>query len=162
MKRLKEFRIEAADLLRKSPATSTRRAVGMDQPSGHSPGVVTVVIPLVLPLLVVYQLGIRANAFFALPWLIAESLGFLMWNISSSYLVEASHDRAQNAALMRRTIRLSLLVGGIGVPFILVTGRSEVEHGTVTPNERGNDEKRPAMAVDAFIAELRERVARKV
>ena len=48
------------------------------------------------------------------------------------------------------------------VPYILVTGRSEVEAGTVAPNERGNDEKRPAIPVDAFIEELRDRVERRV
>ena len=47
------------------------------------------------------------------------------------------------------------------VPYILVTGRSEVENGTVAPNERGRDEKRPAITVDAFAAELQDRVARK-
>ena len=47
------------------------------------------------------------------------------------------------------------------VPYILVAGRSEVEHGTIAPNERGNDEKRPPIAIDAFIAELADRVARK-
>jgi threonyl-tRNA synthetase len=48
------------------------------------------------------------------------------------------------------------------VPYILVTGRSEVEAGTVAPNERGNDEKRPSISVDDFIAELRDHVERKV
>jgi threonyl-tRNA synthetase len=48
------------------------------------------------------------------------------------------------------------------VPYILVAGRSEVEAGSIAPNERGNDEKRPAIAVDAFIEELRDRVERKV
>jgi threonyl-tRNA synthetase len=48
------------------------------------------------------------------------------------------------------------------VPYILVAGRSEVEAGTIAPNERGNDEKRPPMTVDAFINELRDRVDRKV
>jgi threonyl-tRNA synthetase len=48
------------------------------------------------------------------------------------------------------------------VPYILVAGRSEVEAGTVAPNERGNDEKRPSIPVDAFIEELLDRVARKV
>jgi threonyl-tRNA synthetase len=48
------------------------------------------------------------------------------------------------------------------VPYILVAGRSEVEAGTIAPNERGNDEKRPAMSVDAFIDELHDRVERKV
>jgi len=48
------------------------------------------------------------------------------------------------------------------VPYILVTGRSEVEAGTIAPNERGVDEKRVAIGVDAFVAELRDRVERKV
>ncbi len=48
------------------------------------------------------------------------------------------------------------------VPYILVAGRSEVEAGTIAPNERANDEKRPSITVDAFIDELRDRVARKV
>jgi threonyl-tRNA synthetase len=48
------------------------------------------------------------------------------------------------------------------VPYILVTGRSEVDAGTVAPNERGNDEKRSAISVDAFIEELRDKVRRKI
>ena len=48
------------------------------------------------------------------------------------------------------------------VPYILVAGRSEVESGTIAPNERGNDEKRPSITVDAFAVELRDRVERKV
>jgi len=47
------------------------------------------------------------------------------------------------------------------VPYILVAGRSEVEAGTIAPNERGNDAKRPSIGVEAFIDELRDRVARK-
>jgi threonyl-tRNA synthetase len=47
------------------------------------------------------------------------------------------------------------------VPYILVAGRSEVEAGTIAPNERGNDVKRPSIAIDEFIAELRERVTQK-
>ncbi len=47
------------------------------------------------------------------------------------------------------------------VPYILVAGRSEVEAGTIAPNERGVDEKRPSISVDAFIDELRDRVERK-
>jgi threonyl-tRNA synthetase len=48
------------------------------------------------------------------------------------------------------------------VPYILVAGRSEVEAGTVAPNERGIEEKRPAISVDAFIEELRDKVRRKI
>jgi threonyl-tRNA synthetase len=47
------------------------------------------------------------------------------------------------------------------VPYILVAGKAEVEAGTVAPNERGRDEKRPSIGVEEFVAELRERVARK-
>jgi threonyl-tRNA synthetase len=48
------------------------------------------------------------------------------------------------------------------VPYILVAGRSEVEAGTIAPNERGNDQKRPSISVDAFLDELRDRVQRKI
>jgi threonyl-tRNA synthetase len=48
------------------------------------------------------------------------------------------------------------------VPYILVAGRSEVEAGTVSPNERGNDEKRPAIGLDAMVAEMRDRIERRV
>ena len=82
----------------------------------YATGAVTVVIPLVLPLLVVARLGTEANAYYALPWLIAESFSVLIWNISSSYVVEASHDRREQWALMRRTFRLSYLIGLVGVP----------------------------------------------
>lgn len=86
----------------------------------YATGAVTVIIPLVLPLLVVASLGTEANAYFALPWLIAESFSVLIWNISSSYVVETSHDRRQQWALMKRTFRLSYLIGGLGVPALFL------------------------------------------
>jgi len=48
------------------------------------------------------------------------------------------------------------------VPYILVTGKAEAEAGTVAPNERGHDEKRPPITVDAFVAELHDRITRKL
>lgn len=97
-----------------------RRALARIFLAEYATGTFSVVVPLVLPLLVVGMLGTEANAYYALPWLIAESLSLLMWNISSSYMVEAAHDRREQAALMRRTFRLSLLVCALGVPFLLV------------------------------------------
>jgi threonyl-tRNA synthetase len=47
------------------------------------------------------------------------------------------------------------------VPYIIVVGKQEVADGTVSPNERGRDEKRPPIALDAFVAELHDRVARR-
>jgi threonyl-tRNA synthetase len=44
------------------------------------------------------------------------------------------------------------------VPYILVVGKQEVADGTVAPNERGRDEKRPSISLADFAAELRERV----
>lgn len=87
----------------------------------YATGAVTFVIPFALPLLVLTQLGPEANAYYNLPWLIAEALGLLIWNISSSYMVEASHDGRRVGALMRRTFKLSYLVGGLGV-LVLVPG----------------------------------------
>lgn len=98
----------------------TRRGLGKIFLAEYATGAMAVVIPLTLPLLVVHQLGAEANAYYALPWMIANSLGVLIWNISSSYMVEASHDGPQLAALMRRTFRMSFLVGAVGVPVPLL------------------------------------------
>ncbi len=47
------------------------------------------------------------------------------------------------------------------VPYILVVGNKEVADGTVNPNERGIEERRPAVPLDEFVAELRERVTER-
>ena len=47
------------------------------------------------------------------------------------------------------------------VPYIVVVGNQEKSDGTVAPNERGHDQKRPALSLDDFIAELRARIVRK-
>ncbi len=47
------------------------------------------------------------------------------------------------------------------VPYIVVVGKQEVADGTVAPNERGRDDKRPPLPLDAFVAELHQRVAQK-
>ncbi|GAA4537928.1 hypothetical protein [Pseudonocardia xishanensis] len=99
-----------------TPPMPDRRGLSTIFLAEYATGAVTVIIPLVLPLLVVARLGTEANAYYALPWLIAESFSVLIWNISSSYVVEASHDRREQWALMRRTFRLSYLIGLVGVP----------------------------------------------
>jgi O-antigen/teichoic acid export membrane protein len=98
-----------------------RRELGKIFLGEYATGAVTFVIPLTVPLLVLTQLGPEANAYYALPLLIAEAgLGVLMWNISSSYMVEASHDSRQIGPLMSRTFRLCFLVAGVGTPFLLI------------------------------------------
>jgi O-antigen/teichoic acid export membrane protein len=105
---------------RKAPAIGAtdmpdRRGLARIFVAEYATGAVMYVVPLALPLLVVAVLGTEANAYYALPWLISESLGLLIWNISSSYLVEAAHDSKRIAALMARTIRLIALVAVPGV-----------------------------------------------
>lgn len=86
----------------------------------YATGATTVLVPLMLPLIVVSNLGTQANAYYALPWLISEALNLLLWNIYSSFMAEASNDRDNQPALIRRTFRLAVLVGLGGVPFLLV------------------------------------------
>ncbi|MBV9647334.1 MAG: threonine--tRNA ligase, partial [Candidatus Eremiobacteraeota bacterium] len=47
------------------------------------------------------------------------------------------------------------------VPYVAVVGKAEAAEGTVNPNERGTNQKRPSIPVDAFISELHSRVAEK-
>ncbi|GEC19122.1 lipopolysaccharide biosynthesis protein [Pseudonocardia hydrocarbonoxydans] len=86
----------------------------------YASGVTTVTVPLVLPLIIVAQLGTQANAYYALAWLISDAFNLLLWNIYTSYMAEASNDRRSSYTLTRRTIRMVWLVGGLGTPFLLV------------------------------------------
>ncbi|GAA1319506.1 lipopolysaccharide biosynthesis protein [Pseudonocardia xinjiangensis] len=86
----------------------------------YATGATSVIVPLFMPLIVVTMLGTEANAYYALPWLISEAVTVLLWNISSSYITEASNDVRQGPALMRRAWRLSWLIGVTGTPFLLV------------------------------------------
>lgn len=81
-------------------------------------GLVSTAVPLALPLLVVHELGLAANAYFSVPWLFATSLSLLMWNVASILLVEAANRPDQLSTLLRRALRMSLLVGvagGLGI-----------------------------------------------
>lgn len=86
----------------------------------YATGLMTVAVPMALPLIIVTQLGNESNAYYALPWLLSEAFNMLLWNISSSYMVEVSSDERRAGVLLRRTIRLNILVGGLGVPFMLI------------------------------------------
>jgi O-antigen/teichoic acid export membrane protein len=101
-------------------ALPSRRALGTLFLGEYATGATSVIVPLFMPLIVVSMLGTRANAYYALPWLISEAVTVLLWNISSSYITEASNDVRQGPALMRRAWRLSWLIGITGTPFLLV------------------------------------------
>ncbi|GAA1831641.1 hypothetical protein GCM10009836_07030 [Pseudonocardia ailaonensis] len=85
----------------------------------YATGAMTVIVPMLLPLIVVAHLGTAANAYYALPWMLSEAFNMLLWNIGSSYMVEVSHDSTRAAALLMRTAKLSGLVMLAGVPFLL-------------------------------------------
>ncbi len=85
----------------------------------YATGATSVIVPLFMPLIVVAQLGTQANAYYALPWLVSEAITVLLWNVSSSYITEASNDVRNGPALMRRAWRLSWLIGLLGTPFLV-------------------------------------------
>ncbi|MGK5110457.1 MULTISPECIES: lipopolysaccharide biosynthesis protein [unclassified Geodermatophilus] len=83
-------------------------------------GVMSQVIPMVLPLIILHELGAEQNAYFAIPWTINAALNMLAWNIATNFVVEASADEEQTQALTRRSLRLGLLVGGSGALTLLL------------------------------------------
>jgi O-antigen/teichoic acid export membrane protein len=83
-------------------------------------GVMAHVIPAVLPLIILHDLGAVENAYFAIPWVISSALNMLAWNISTSFVVEAAADEEQTAALTRRSLRLGLIIGGAGAVTLLI------------------------------------------
>ena len=85
-------------------------------------GLVSAVAPLVLPLLVVQRLGLDANAYFAMPWLLATALNLLMWNIASIFLVDASREPNSLPNLLGRALRLSLIVAVASGAFVIRAG----------------------------------------
>lgn len=73
---------------------------------------VVTVTPLVLPLIVVHQLGPEQNAYFNLAWTMCSAVGLLRSAVGSSFIVEASAPDADRAALLRRLLRM---VGAVAV-----------------------------------------------
>lgn len=91
-----------------------RRTLGGIVAAEYLSGAIGIVVPMALPLIVVRQLGAEANAYFAMPWLIASALNLLIWNVAASLLVEAASAPEKAPDLVRRALRLTLLIGGAG------------------------------------------------
>jgi O-antigen/teichoic acid export membrane protein len=91
-----------------------------------------------LPILVVSQAGTSANAYFYLPWVIANSLQLVAINMSQSLIVEGAVDQAKLGSYGRHalmhTARLLVPVVVIvllGAPYILrIFGKSYAAEGT--------------------------------
>lgn len=77
-------------------------------------GMASTAVPLVLPLLVVYRLGVDANAYFSVAWLFGTAMNLLLWSIAAVALVELSGDPAGARPLLVRSLRLALGVAALG------------------------------------------------
>ena len=99
---------------------------------------VGIIASTLMPLIVIARLGASANGHFYLPWTIAGSFSVLIWNVLSSFLVEAAHDPTTMRLHVDRTVRLVLLVlvpgmaAGVALaPYLLsIFGATYAEHGT--------------------------------
>ena len=91
-----------------------------------------------MPLLIIWRLGPAAAAYFTLPWLMSMGISFLMWNVSSSLVVEIAGSHARHDELIRRSLLLwaaivlgALLVCVIGAhPLLELAGAGYAAHGT--------------------------------
>jgi O-antigen/teichoic acid export membrane protein len=94
-------------------------------------------VPLI-SLIVIEKLGAVANARYAVPALISSGLALFLWNITTSFLVEASTEPNRIRTHARQTFRAAIivLVPGIAIgatfaPLILrIFGATYAEHGT--------------------------------
>jgi O-antigen/teichoic acid export membrane protein len=90
-----------------------------------------------MPLLIVWRLGPAAAAYFTLPWLIMMGITFLMWNVSSSLVVEIAGSHARSDELLRRSMLLwagivtgALMVCVLGAHLLLaLAGPGYAAHG---------------------------------
>lgn len=91
----------------------------------------------VMPLLVVWRLGATQAAYLTLPWLIASGISLVMWNVASSFVVEAAGARGRPSALLRRSLLLwaAIVIGAVaicvpGAPLLLgLAGAAYAAHG---------------------------------
>src|SRR5204862_4529809 len=105
--------------------------------SNYIGSMLSLAVNTLLPLLVLHQLGPKANAYFAQPWLIAGSLQLIAGNMAVSLTVEAATDRERLAGYARRalvhTARLLLPLVAlmlIGAPALLgLFGRAYAAEG---------------------------------
>lgn len=72
--------------------------------SNYLGSMLSLAVNTLLPLLVLHQLGPRANAYFAQPWLIGSSLQLIAGNMAVSLTVEAATDRQRLDAYTRRAL----------------------------------------------------------
>lgn len=91
----------------------------------------------VIPLLVLSRLGPQEAAFLTLPWLIASGISLVMWNVASSFVVEAAGARGHPGTLLRHSLLLwgGVVIGALVVcvagarPLLEIVGARYAAHG---------------------------------
>jgi O-antigen/teichoic acid export membrane protein len=91
-----------------------------------------------MPLVIIWRLGAPDAAYFTLPWLVAQGVGFLMWNIGSSFVVELAAAHGHVNQLVRRGgallagVTLSALIVCVlaAHPLLEIIGARYADHGT--------------------------------
>ena len=127
-----EARADAADTL-----PPTRALVGYAA-GEYATGLMTNLVQMLLPLIIIAQLGAQQNAYFAMPWVMSGGLTTLIWSVAASLVVEAAGDEQRIRSLTRRSLRLAMGVaalGGaiqlLGAPLLLrIFGAAYAEEGT--------------------------------
>jgi O-antigen/teichoic acid export membrane protein len=104
----------------------------------YAQSLILVFEPAIVVLIIIQRLGPVQEARYYLPALISGGVSLFLWNLNTSFLVEASHDPSALRQHANQTIRAAIVVlvltVGIGValaPEILrVFGPSYATHGT--------------------------------
>lgn len=78
--------------------------------------------PLVVPLIVVAQIGVEANAYFAVTWSMVSALYLVVHLVVSPFVAESAAHPDQVAVLSRRMIRTVVLVSAVGAAGLALVG----------------------------------------
>jgi O-antigen/teichoic acid export membrane protein len=119
-----------------APPTGRREVLGFAS-AEYVNGMITNAVAFLPPVLVAAALGPVQGAYFYLPWLVGVSVVTLLWNVVTSFVVEASRDGTQARAHLNRMIGLVLAVvvpGGLvltfaATPLLGLLGPDYAAHG---------------------------------
>lgn len=93
-----------------SEPTGSRREVFGFASAEYVNGMLANVVAFLPPVVVATVLGPEPGAYFYLPWLVGVSATTLLWNVVTSFVVEASRDGTRARAHLNRAIGLALAI----------------------------------------------------
>jgi O-antigen/teichoic acid export membrane protein len=121
---------------RAEPAAGRREVLGFVS-AEYVNGLLANAVAFLPPVVVAARLGPEQGAYFYIPWLVGVSAITLLWNVVTSFVVEASRDGSRARAHIDRTIGmvLAIVVPGALVlslaarPLMALLGPAYAEHG---------------------------------